>query len=66
MPPLAAGNGRAGAGLENVIRRCLAKKRHDRYPSAEALAAALRELDGAEAATRRNQAQGANCPGASS
>jgi tetratricopeptide (TPR) repeat protein/predicted Ser/Thr protein kinase len=49
LPPLAAG--RAG-GLENVIRRCLAKKRQERYPSAESLADALRDLNNAKAATQ--------------
>ncbi len=48
-PILAAGK---ADGLENVIRCCLAKKRQDRYPSAEALAAALRDLNGAGAAAR--------------
>ena len=52
-------------GLENVIRRCLAKKRQDRYPSAEALAAALRDLNGAGAAARpENRTPGASSPGA--
>ncbi len=39
-------------GLEDVVRRCLAKKRQDRYPSAEALIAALRELVGTGAPPR--------------
>jgi len=51
-PPLGVETVPAGAGLEKVIRRCLAKKRHDRYPSAEALAAALREAGGGKEATR--------------
>jgi len=45
-PPLGVAGLPGGAGLEKIIRRCLAKKRQDRYPSAEALAAALRELTG--------------------
>ncbi len=45
-PPLGIETVPGSAGLENVIRRCLAKKRQDRYPSAEALAAALRALTG--------------------
>jgi serine/threonine-protein kinase len=51
-PPLGIKATPAGAGLEKVIRRCLAKKRHERYPSAEALATALRGLDNAKETTR--------------
>jgi serine/threonine protein kinase/tetratricopeptide (TPR) repeat protein len=57
-PPLGVETVPAGAGLEKVIRRCLAKKRQDRYPSVEALAAALRELDSAMAPTRPEQSSG--------
>lgn len=52
MPPLAAGK---DEGLENIIRRCLAKERQDRYPSAEALAGALRDLGGPGEATKPGQ-----------
>jgi serine/threonine-protein kinase len=45
-PPLGIAAIPNGAGLEKVIRRCLAKQRQDRYPSAVALGAALRELTG--------------------
>jgi len=38
MPPLAVGKTPASASMGSVIRRCLAKKRQERYPSAEALA----------------------------
>jgi serine/threonine protein kinase/tetratricopeptide (TPR) repeat protein len=54
-PPLGVGLTHVGDGMENVIRRCLAKKSQDRYPSAEVLAAALRELDSAKEATKPEQ-----------
>lgn len=54
-PPLGMAALPGGAGVENIIRRCLAKKRQDRYPSAEALAKALRELAAAKEATRPKQ-----------
>ncbi len=40
----------AAAGMEKIIRRCLAKKRQERYPSAEALVAVLQDLNDAKAA----------------
>jgi serine/threonine protein kinase/tetratricopeptide (TPR) repeat protein len=58
MPPLAAGKAGDAAGLENVIRHCLAKKRQDRYPSAEALAAALRDMNSAKESTRPEKSSG--------
>ncbi len=42
-------------GLESVIRRCLAKKRQDRYPSAGNLAEALRNLGKSKETTRLEQ-----------
>jgi serine/threonine protein kinase/Flp pilus assembly protein TadD len=54
-PPLGVGLIHVGDGMENIIRRCLAKKRQERYPSAEALAAALRELDSAKESTKPEQ-----------
>ena len=54
-PPLGVGTTPDGVGIENVIRRCLAKKHQDRYPSAEALAAALRDLGGAREVTGPEQ-----------
>ena len=52
MPPLAAGKTAAIAAMEDIIRRCLAKKRQDRYQSAEALIVALQDLGGTKEATR--------------
>ena len=57
MLPLAVGNA-ASAAMGNVIRRCLAKKRQDRYPSAEALAGALRDLGGAKENTHPEKRRG--------
>ena len=37
-------------GLEDVVRRCLAKKRQERFPTTDALAAALLELHGGKLA----------------
>ena len=54
-PPLGIETVPGSAGLENVIRRCLAKKRQERFPSAEALIAALRELVGAGVSPRPEQ-----------
>jgi serine/threonine-protein kinase len=54
-PPLGIGTIPECAGLESIIRRCLAKKRQDRFPSAAALASALRELGGAKGTTRPEQ-----------
>jgi tetratricopeptide (TPR) repeat protein/predicted Ser/Thr protein kinase len=51
-PPLGVEAIPGGAGMENIIRRCLAKKRQERFPSAEALIAALRELVGAGVSPR--------------
>lgn len=39
-PPLSAVRADVPAGLERVVRRCLAKQRQDRYPSAKILGAA--------------------------
>jgi serine/threonine protein kinase/Flp pilus assembly protein TadD len=52
MAPMPDAARKAFPGLENIIRRCLFKKSQDRYASAEALAAALRESGGSRAATK--------------
>jgi len=52
MAPLPSGKEQLPAGIEKIIRCCLAKKRQDRYPSAEALIGALRDPQGARAATK--------------
>lgn len=48
-PPLPDHARRESPGLETVVRRCLAKKRQERFPTAEDLAAALRGLSSGEA-----------------
>lgn len=52
MAPLPSGEERVPAGIEKIIRCCLANKPQDRYSSAEALAGDLRDLDGAREATK--------------
>ena len=52
MAPLPADAPGIPAGLEAIIRRCLAKKRQERFQSAAALAEALRELNPAREATK--------------
>ena len=58
MHPLTTGKAGVSTGMENVIRGCLAKKPQDRYPSAEALAGALRDLEGAREATKPEKSGG--------
>ncbi|HUU05177.1 MAG TPA: protein kinase [Patescibacteria group bacterium] len=58
MAPLLSGKEQLPAGIEKIIRCCLAKKRQDRYPSAEALAAALRDLNEVRAATKPEKSSG--------
>jgi serine/threonine protein kinase/tetratricopeptide (TPR) repeat protein len=55
MAPLPETGTRWPPGLEAIIRRCLAKKRQERYPSSDALAAALRDLGGPKADTKPEQ-----------
>ena len=57
-PPLGTEMTHGDGRLENIIRRCLAKKRQDRYSSAEALAAALRDLNEVRAATKPEKSSG--------
>ncbi len=54
-PACQAGKAGAGSGMTGIVSRCLAKKRQDRYPSAEALAMALRDPGGAGDATKPEQ-----------
>lgn len=58
MVPLPSEEKQVAAGIEKIIRCCLAKKRQDRYPSADALVAALRELDSAREATKPEKSGG--------
>ena len=58
MAPLPSEKERVPAGIEKIIRCCLAKKHQDRYPTAEALAKALRNLDGAREATKPEKSGG--------
>lgn len=58
MAPLPSGKERVPAGIEKIIRCCLDKKPQDRYPAAEALAEALRNLDGAREATKPEKSGG--------
>ncbi len=58
MPPLATEKDSQLAGVANVIRQCLAKKRSARYPSADALAAALRDLGSDKAAPQSARSSG--------
>jgi len=52
MVPLQSEEKQVAPAIEKIIHCCLAKKRQDRYPSAEALAGALRDPQGARAATK--------------
>ena len=58
MAPLPSRKEQLPAGIEKIIRSCLAKKRQDRYPSAEVLAAALRDLNEGRAATKPEKSSG--------
>ncbi|MCJ7524634.1 MAG: protein kinase [Candidatus Aminicenantes bacterium] len=58
MVPLQSEENQVAPAIEKIIRCCLAKKRQDRYPSAEALAGALRDLQGSRTTTKPEKSSG--------